>query len=722
MWLYETLEGTRRPSQVIRKTSYEIENYSPIKQYEFDESQKNSLTDNLNRIDPDLDYESWIAVIFACINIYGNHAEVHHTLNQWSSTGVKYDESEFWKRINSYDPNHRYKAGYLVLSEIQWEFPKKINPIPKNEFGENLGQPLHNRVVNQLDKHGNKPSVQHKTALNIMTSTMAHAVDSSEKFRIAFPLETGMGKTTCVVALACELQHTDKSLLICAEQIDQLEEMRFAMIEEGVEKSKIGIYHKKAKVGTPSIALEDMNKYQFLLVSHSRVNNDSKNYNTERLLSYANSKRDLTIWDESLITTEVYYCSLFEMNSAVSDWLTRYQGKLNEGKYSKKHSDDNEVLKTYFLQVLEILNGDVYEKIIELPTVSSDILNQNLINSIVTSENYRVTLNTLIVFNKFGNVRIAKADGYSLVQFIQFVDDSFDKIIIMDASSRIRKLISFDESISIQPLGVNKTYQDVEIKHADVASSKSSFDDKSLLKDYLKEFTYLLDNEIPNDKEVIVFCHKDLKDGINAWLLEMFPLREIHVLNWGQHKATNQFRHIEYIINCGVQFRDWKEIASSIIAQTGNLNYSLLDNDANETYYSEQGELLYQGFSRGNSRNTIDGRAGKQTIYLFHPQEHYDKVMPYLRRVMNGVKESKYQTKYLTQGRKNARDYLYLANSIQNYILSVGHEITRLSKTLIKKSVAPEMSSNSKTWRKAMEIVESNLSGWTFGKHLIHRV
>jgi len=66
----------------------------------------------------------------------------------------------------------------------------------------------------------------------------------------------------------------------------------------------------------------------------------------------------------------------------------------------------------------------------------------------------------------------------------------------------------------------------------------------------------------------------------------MFPIREIHVLNWGQHKATNKFSHIEYIINCGVQFRDWKEIASSIIAQTGNLNYSLLDNDVNETYYS----------------------------------------------------------------------------------------------------------------------------------------
>jgi hypothetical protein len=190
-----------------------------------------------------------------------------------------------------------------------------------------------------------------------------------------------------------------------------------------------------------------------------------------------------------------------------------------------------------------------------------------------------MALETLIIFNRFGIVRIAKTkDGNAIMLFEQLVDDCFDKIIIMDASSRIRKLISFDESISIQPLGVNKTYQEVEIKHADVASSKSSFEEsKSLLKYYLKEFTYLLNNEIPNDKEAIIFCHKDLKDEINDWLLEAFPLREIHVLNWGQHKATNKFSRIEYIIICGVLFRDWKEVASSVIAQTGNLNYSLLD-------------------------------------------------------------------------------------------------------------------------------------------------
>ncbi|HPH37733.1 MAG TPA: hypothetical protein PL108_08740, partial [Sediminibacterium sp.] len=388
------------------------------------------------------------------------------------------------------------------------------------------------------------------------------------------------------------------------------------------------------------------------------------------------------------------------------------------------NNESYESFYRYLITVREIFNAEINDPVIELPYISDEILNRNLINTMVEYLPYRKALETLINFNRFGEVRIAKTkDGNAIMQFEQLVDDSFDKIIIMDASSRIRKLISFDDSIAIQPLGVNKTYQDVEIKHADVASSKSSFEDnKSLLKDYLKELTYLLNNEIPNDKEVIVFCHKGLKDGINAWLLEMFPIREIHVLNWGQHKATNKFSHIEYIINCGVQFRDWKEIASSIIAQTGNLNYSLLDNDVNETYYSEQGELLYQGFSRGNSRNTIDGRAGKQTIYLFHPQEHYDKVMPYLRRVMNGVKESKYQTKYLTQGRKNARDYLDLSSLIINLILSLAPEIIRINKTQIRRIVSPEMASNSKTWRKAIEIVESNLSGWTFGKNLIHRV
>ena len=207
-----------------------------------------------------------------------------------------------------------------------------------------------------------------------------------------------------------------------------------------------------------------------------------------------------------------------------------------------------------------------------------------------------------------------------------------------------------------------------------------------------------------------------------TWAQELYPLRQIYVLNWGQHKATNKYSHVEYVFTCGILYRDWKEISSSIIAQTGSLNYMLLDNDVQETYYSEQAELLYQGFSRGNSRNTKDGKAGKQTIYMFHPKEDYSKVMTYLRRVMHGVQELKYQPKCLTQGRKNARDYMELASAIRTYLISRGDDVIKLSKSFIRETLAPELKSNCKTWRKAITTAESELTGWDFSSKLISRI
>lgn len=694
-----------------------------LKQFDWSEQQKNALSNTLDSIDPNLDHDSWLEVIFATFNLYGKHEETIDLLINWSSSSTKFSAKVFWKKVNSYNPNHTEKLGYPTLSEMQWKYPKKGKSLKKNEFGNLIQKSLTEKVIELLNDHGNTPSKQHISALESITSAMSHGIDSADKFRIAFPLETGMGKTTCVIALACLLEPLNKSLLVCSEQIEQLIEMRDSMIKAGVNEANIGIYHKVNNVNLASIKLEEMHNYQFLLVSHSRVHNDSKSSTSERLLKYENGKRSLTIWDESLITTEAYYCSLYEMVNAINDWISRYSGKKKEGRCSKNNSDDYEKLNNYFLQVKELFDSEINETILEIPYVSDEILNRNLINTIVTNYLYKSVLDTLIKFNQFGKVRITKGkDGTSIVQFDQLVDDCFDKIIVMDASSRIRKLMNFDKSLTVHPLGVNKTYKNIEILHADVKSSKSSFEvNGSHLKDYLNEFQHLLKNEIPSDKNIIIFCHKDIKQEIMTWAQDLYPLRQIHVLSWGQHKATNKYSHVEYVFTCGILYRDWKEISSSIIAQTGSLNYLLLDHDVQETYYSEQAELLYQGFSRGNSRNTKDGIAGKQTIYMFHPKEDYSKVMTYLRRVMHGVQESRYQPKYLIQGRKNAIDYLELASAIRDYLTSMGDDVMQLSKAIIRKTLAPELNSNSKTWRKAILKVESELKGWIFGTKLVVR-
>lgn len=716
MWLFETLESTRKSNEIYS-------NVIPLQQVEWSEDEKLRLETFLEKIDPDLDYETWLKVIYACINIYGHHNETWTLLKEWSSKSGKYNEVEFWKRVNSYNPNHTEKIGYKTLSDIQWSYPKKYKRIESNDFGFAIHRRILAKAVELLEKHGTKPSKEHLVALEQIIYAMSHGIESTEKFRLAFPLETGMGKTTCVVAAACVLQPLNKSLLICAEQIEQLGEMRESMISAGINPNSIGIYHKVKNENIPSIKLEEMHKYQILLTSHSRINNDSKNSTAERLLTYMGEKRNLTIWDESLITTDSYYCSLSEMKYAISDWVSRYTDKLKEGKYSRDHAEEYVAFYEYLLKVKEVIDGDILDSVIELPYVSSDILNRKLINSVVANQPYRMALETLITFNKFGEVRVIRVkDGAAIIQFEQLVDNIFDKIIVMDASSRIRKLLSFDETISVFPLGINKSYEDIDLFHADVNSSKSSFEsDRYHLKNHLKEFEHLLDNIIPKREPLIIFCHKDSKEEINNWKQELYPLREIHVIHWGQHKATNKYSHVKYIFTCGILYRDWKEVSSSIIAQTGNLNYSLLDNDVKETYYSEQAEMLYQGFSRGSSRNTMDGKAGKQTIYMFHPIEDYNNVMASLRRVMYGIRETKYNTKYLIEGRKNARDYLELDMSIRNYLISLEEDVLKLNKSTILNEVAPELKSNSKTWRKAISRTKEDLKGWTFNRHIVER-
>jgi hypothetical protein len=309
------------------------------------------------------------------------------------------------------------------------------------------------------------------------------------------------------------------------------------------------------------------------------------------------------------------------------------------------------------------------------------------------------------------------------MHFSQIIDDAFNKIIVMDASARIKTLLSFDETIEIHPLRVTKNYGQVKLLHADVKSSKDSFhENRQHLTNYLKEIEHLFLNTIPNNEEAIIFCHKELKDSVRSWVAVNLPLRTIHVLNWGEHKATNRYKQSKHIISCGVLYRDRKEIASRVIAQTRRLDYKLVDNDVADTLHSEQAELLYQGFSRGNCRNTLNGQAGEQTIYLFHPKEDFEKVMPFLERVMPNAQVEKYKPVYLTEGRKRSLDFQEIGRLIMDYLISLDLGRVRITTNQIRTLLLPDLDSNSRSWRAALSYAKTNLTGWALNDRTFERI
>ena len=434
----------------------------------------------LREISPDLPYNAWRDTIFAYLNLGGAEEE----LQAWSEQGATWDEEAYRKVIHSYDPSCETKLGYPRLQQIatQYPVPSKVRiPEPVEDVSKLRNQVLID-LCQLLESHGNRPAKEHCEGLEAIVRTMVNGCYSNEKFRISFPLETGMGKTTSVVALLKSLQHTDRMVLVCAERIDQLGELKDSLISEGVSPSKIGIFHRseKHRKTIPSVVIEELPKVQFLLASHSRIKTDTGKANHERLLEVMNSdgtkgKRHLTIWDESLITTKPIYVERSKLREEIGTWKIRFEER--KSGLSADVLDRGSELYQFFVEVEDELkkwadDGDAYfdfSSTSQLKRDSSDYFSQ---------VGDFGCLEILLRYYRVGAIRqLSVSTGKVFVQFITEVDDAFDKIVILDASSRIRDLVKADRSIANFDLPLCKEYGQVTIFQSDTKSSKGALKD-----------------------------------------------------------------------------------------------------------------------------------------------------------------------------------------------------------------------------------------------------
>ncbi len=687
------------------------------------------ITGHLEGIDPDLPRDAWIQTLFAIQNVFGSDEEVIKMLRSWSIEGTTYTDKDFDKAISSCDPNRALQVGLPRLLEVARKHPRPDRWLPHHDEAIALEYRVTNTVVEMLERHDNKPNSEHLRGIEAIVKAMTHGLFEDErKFRKAFPLETGMGKTTCVVALVKELQNTDKSLLISAERIEQLIELQQQLVTEGVAPAKLGIFHSSESKypDCPSVKEEELNQVQFLLVAHNRMKVDSQRSITERLMTYKGKRRDMVIWDESLLTTSSHSLDRATVRKAIGNWIIDYEEKRAAGRKSLSNDDLYQEFYEFLEAIGKQLTSDESNSVFKMPPLHFDTKDYELpINAWSKKDEASADLlKRLVEYSERGEVRTLKTqDGHALVQFVQTVDDGIDKMIILDASASIRDLVRYDRSIGVYPLPISKDYEAVSLKWADIGSSKDGFNQNAdHLTAYLGEMDHLLMNEIPKGEPFLIFCHMQLKERIRKWADDSHPLREIHVLHWGQHRASNRYSHIQYMATVGVLYRDTKEIAASIVGQTRNLHYRLVDADIRQTQNSEQADLLYQGISRGNSRRTISGKAGKQVIYLFHPARDFESILPLLKDVMPGLNVQTYKPAVLKRPvRQNAHDYTSLGEKVVDHLIRVPTAQKAVSVRSVKSAVAAGFDANSSLWRKGKAHALNQLTGWRQKGQLFER-
>lgn len=708
---------------VTRKANrYSVERSSPARQQALKErtltdAQNHRIWRILGKISPSLPRNSWRDTVFAAFNVWGYTQAVKGILKEWSiKSKEKWDLAEFEKLVASYDPNNANKLGLPTLRRLGVEHHHRRStpievPESRREESDRLARRAYEEVVSIMGEKGNNPNASHRVALEALTKDMAYGLYSDGRFRKAYPLATGMGKTTACVGLckAIYSEGIDKSVLMCVEQVEQGDEVRQSLIASGIPEHQIALLHntQEHKKKYPPIEADQAHRYRFLIACHARARFHAKHGKVERLTQFNGRDRDLILWDESMIRSNGYYVSCLDAQIAIKAFFVTLCEKRKGNAHSVHYELELEELERFLDEIYRRLEDAKGGEVIEaMELQSSPSVYTTLIGNVLNDDQYRDPLQKLVEFSKRGRSRVVrvKNPGCDLIQFENCIDPEFKKVVILDASAPIRELLEYDDEIEVEPVAVTKDYSDVTIRWADVRSSKESFrESREHLKNHLKEVGRLLRKEVPKDEDVLIFCHKDLEDEVLKFRSEEQELRRgtIHVLHWGQHRATNRYANVRWVFTVGVRYLPREAVMATIVGQTGSLEHDVTAAELTSVAHSEQAELLYQGISRGNSRRTIDGKAGKQTIYLFHPKKDYEPVKELLKEVMPNVQTEEYRSEFLQAGTDQSVEDLKFR--VERYLDGVREDSISCRK--LAKELGIE--TNSREWREAKRKVRS---------------
>jgi hypothetical protein len=677
----------------------------------------------LDLIDADLRYDDWRDVIFSALNEWGTGEDTKAALRDWSETSPKFEEVAFNKVVKSHVPGHPHKLGRPTLHRTAAKHPRCTGKLPSvPTASETKARDLARRVlegaIGMLKAHANDPSPGHEQSLKAVCDGLAFGIYSPDAFRLAFPLETGMGKTTCVIALIKELENTDTSLLVCAERVEQLEELRQELAKIHVGTSKVGILHSSrgpAYNHIKSVPVTDVGSVQFLLVSHARAKMDKGIVLSRELLNYNGRKRNLTIWDESLITTDACHIKVDLLERACHAWIGLYKRRaLRDGERCRAN---HHLLAELHNFLEDFLNEIGVDGEINFAPLSTDAPEYHkpiewLLNSNHDRECVKEVVRYGVLWGRARNVNVVNKS--TLAQFVPTLSKEFDKVIVLDASARIRSLVRYDPSIKIFPVQLTKSFEKVTIHAGEAMASKSSFDtDREHLAHYIDEVKHIIYIRIPKGEPVLIFTHKELKEKISSALAA--PGLNVKVLHWGAHRASNEFSNYKYVITVGVLYRDPQELAASIIGQTQRLDCPLNDSQIQHVQHSEMADMLYQAFSRGACRRTINGKAASQDIYLLLPEKELKPMLDILPLAMKDVKLPIYRPQYLPPSSKATR-YIWIAGKIAEILRAqhpaVGTVSVQKIRLQVESMIGQKMSSNSKPWKNAVGHAADHVEGW----------
>ena len=429
-----------------------------------------------------------------------------------------------------------------------------------------LGFQIKRNAINLLKTHQNEPAEAHEQSLEKVGIQISLMLHDKEFGKFAVPLETGMGKTTCIIATLQALQATNFSALICIESIEQGQELYEECLNRGIEKHRIDRFHKTATKyeDYPSVSQEAASQYQFLIVCHNKMYSDGKKIGEPNEISpiawmnsYNGRERSIVFWDERLEAKSCFTLFRSDVRSALGAWIPLYEEKLRSlalDRLSTKHRNIIKTTAEWVNDANAALATSEKDLVLALPELDLSIREAKnaleYINSREGSDAINGYILELMKYSQIGQVRLMQAGNESaLIQFQAQIHSGFNKLMIFDATMPIRELSKYDKSVKIMDLPIRKSYKNVTINVCEAYSSKEfltkSKTCKRNLESYYREIDLLLANYIPRRESLLIITFKGICDVVQKHFDQPKYDGRIKVIHWGGHKASN--KHVNFV-------------------------------------------------------------------------------------------------------------------------------------------------------------------------------
>ena len=558
---------------------------------------------------------------------------------------------------------------------------------------------------------------------------------------MAFPLPTGMGKTSAVVAFIAALERLgyEVPVSVAASKVEALCSINRELLAHGVNASHIGLKHSVLGASEPSTGNEP---HLYQLVTHARV----RSGNDFQLFGmFKGVPRALCLYDETLLRADcfAFNAMLFlaahgalgalveEQTSshlnAVHAYLTQCTGVIREALRRLRVTQElaehgiavtlpqrDEATLLAWKKLLAEFNSDLRSNV--------DILCQFL----------DVSQEDLLV--------LTTQQGQGIVAVRQAVPSGLHNVMILDASTPIRELARLDPTITAV-----ETFNQVDLKsfeNVEVHQLLASGGRSAVMKTYgtrretsavSLEVLDIIKRELREDPsrcflvfsfvaraslDVCAQLKTDLRRaGINLDARTPDGKDQFNFLTWGSHEGINGYEHCQTVILAGVLHRAHIDVAAAIKGQQAHLQAATPSKLVRHIVESEVAHCVYQAASRGSCRRVNNGKALPMRLHLIHRSVTLKTV---LDKVMAGAVWSYPEPKHL---KKAAADGVVAATlgRLLDHLRSLSDECTRLSTSSIKKAMGlAQDAGSSRAFTRAVGLLDLSEHGWTLnGRSLL---